>query len=203
MPTNGTLHIGRKSAENVLHAIRFARDSGRPVNTHVTISFNALGVSEKDAGSVFQDLRERVGRWWRNQRGKGRDIGSLAAVHSHANPAGSRHVHWLVHVPAELDREFRVVVAHRLRKITGRADLGDALHFVTADTPGSIAKYILRGIDPQYADYLHIHAASEGLVSCRRTGASRAIGPVARQSSGWKRSRKPGRQAAGAQSSPV
>ena len=46
---------------------------------------------------------------------------------------------------------------------------------------------ILKGIDPAYGRYLHIRPANEGIVTGRRTGASRAIGRAARKAAGWKR----------------
>ena len=191
-----TGHIGRRAAENALHGIRFAAEQGRPLNTQVTISFIELGIDDTEAGTIFQAFQGRVGRWWAYQRDdKGRDLGPLMGVHSHANPAGSRHVDWLTHVPPEALPDFRAVLKNRLQKLTGRIDLGDALHIQTIDTPGSLAKYIFRGIDPAYAAYLHIEAANEGLVSGRRTGASRAISRAARRRAGWVRKKPKAQQA--------
>lgn len=187
MPTYGTLYIGRRSAESVLHAVRYARDTGRPLNTLITISFTALDIPDQRAGSFFNEHRERVGRWWRHQRRKGRDIGPPISVHSHANPAGSRHVHWMVHVPDSIRTEFAAVVRNRLAKLAHRTELDDALDIRRIETPGGVAKYILRGIHPDYATYLHIEPAQEGLVSCRRTGTTRAVGRAARRGAGWLR----------------
>ena len=186
----GTSSIGHRAAENVLHAIRFARDTGRPINTHITISLIALGIHDEEAGAFFRKLQISVSRWWRYQRvSKGRDIGPPIAVYSHANPAGSRHVDLCMHLPADIREEFIAALDKRLCKLTGLDDLGDALHVQPAPTPGSLAKYILRGINPVYASYLHIRAANEGHVSCRRTGTSRAIGRAARGMAAWDRKR--------------
>ncbi|MGA0607899.1 hypothetical protein ACO2Q0_18060 [Phenylobacterium sp. VNQ135] len=182
-----TAFIGRRAAENVLHAIRYAGEVGRPINAHVTINFATLGIGDDAAGAVFRDLQARLSRWWRYERAKGRDLGPLLGVHSHANPAGSRHVHWMTHLPASIRGEFEAKTARMLRKITGVDDLKDALHVGDVETPGSLAKYILKGIDPAYAGYLHIKPANEGIVSGRRTGASRAISRAARKAAGWKR----------------
>lgn len=191
-----TLHVGRRAAENSLHADRYAREIGRPMNTHVTISFVSLDVAEDDAGRVFQQLQARVARWWKDQRERrGRDIGPILSMHGHANPAGSRHVHWLLHVPAAIASDFAVIVTKRLRKLTGRTELGDALHIAPVEHAGGTAKYILRGIEPMFGGYLHIKPADEGLVrGCRRTGVSRAASKTARRKAGWKRKRPRGRQ---------
>ena len=50
--------------------------------------------------------------------------------------------------------------------------------------PGGLAKYILKGINPDYADHFHMKAANEGVVFGRRTGVSRAISKAARLGEG-------------------
>ena len=190
MPTNyrgGTGHIGRRAAENVLHAIRYAAEIGQPINTHVTISFHELGVDDDCAGSMFRELQAKMARAWRYELSKGRVTGKLIGVHSHANPAGSRHVHWLTHLPPHMVTAFTERAAKFLRKITRVENLKDALDVRGVEAPGSLAKYILRGIDPAYGDYLHIKPVNEGFVSGRRTGASRMIGRSARKAAGWQR----------------
>jgi hypothetical protein len=162
------------------------------MNTHVTISFCPLEIDDESAGVLFADLQARVTRWWRDQRTrKGRALGDIQGFHCHSNPAGSRHVHWVLYVPPEIASEFAAVVKNRLQKISGRVDLKDGLHIGAVQTPGSLAKYVLRGIEPEYADYLHIEAANEGFVSgCRRTGVSRAASKAARQREGWVRKKR-------------
>lgn len=162
------------------------------MNVMVTISFISLGVKDDDAGPIFKRLTDSIGRWWRYQRSnKARDIGPPTAIHAHANPNGSRHVHWLMHLPDKIRSDFEGAITKRLRKLTLLDDLGDALHIQPVETPGSAAKYILRGIDPAYGAYLHILPEPEGTVSCRRTGTTRAIGRAARRHSGWKRKASP------------
>jgi hypothetical protein len=184
-----TTKVGHKAALNVLHGIRYAREQGTPINTHVTINFTTLGFDEREAGTLFKSLRGRISRWWRYQRACGRASGELACVYCHANPAGSRHVHWLIHVPAELAPAFRLRVEKLLKKICAVQHLGDGLAIGPVATPGSLAKYVLRGIDPAYASHLHIEPANEGLVTGRRTGAAKGISKAARKRAGWKRKR--------------
>ncbi len=189
---SGGLYVGRRACENALHAVRYVGEAGRPMNTHVTISFDTVGIDPDVAGRDFADLQARVTRWWRDQRQrKGRDIGELLGFHCHSNPAGSRHVHWVLHVPPTIAADFANAVKDRLQKISGRVDLEDGLHIGPVYTPGSLAKYVLRGIEPEYADYLHIEAANEGLVAgCRRTGVSRAASKAARRRAGWVRKKR-------------
>jgi hypothetical protein len=186
------LYVGRRACENALHAVRYVGEVGRPMNTHVTVSFHPLGIDDESAGRAFSDLQARVTRWWRDQRQrKGRGIGDLQGFHCHSNPAGSRHVHWVLHVPLDITGEFANVVRNRLQKIAGRIDLRDGLQIGPVNTPGSLAKYVLRGVEPEYADYLHIKVANEGIVAgCRRTGVSRAASKSARKRVGWTRKRR-------------
>ena len=192
---SGTLHVGVAACENAFHAVRFASEAGAPMNTHVTVSFIPLEVPDEEAGAVFADLQARVTRWWRDQRQrKGLQIGPICGFHCHSNPAGSRHVHWVLHVPAEIRAEFANIVANRLRKIIGRIDLKDGLHIGPVPTPGTLAKYVLRGVRPDFASYFHLEPANEGLVSgCRRTGVSRAASRAARKQAGWRRKKRRGR----------
>jgi hypothetical protein len=189
MPTKyGTASIGRRAAENALHAVRFASAVNRPINSLLTLSFVALGIHDDQANALFRKLQASVARWWRYQRkDKNRDIGPSVAVYAQANPAGSRHVHVLLHLPASVEADFYVAVAKRLRKLTGVDDLGDALHMKRIEWPGGAAKYVLRGINPAYGPYLHIEPFNEGHVTGRRTGTSRFIGKSARDAAEWNR----------------
>jgi len=130
---------------------------------------------------------------------KQQDIGPPVATYTHANPAGSRHVDILMHLPETIRGTFIDAVDKRLRKLSGLDDIGDALHLQPAPTPGTLAKYVLRGIEPTYAASFHINPANEGQVACRRTGTSRIVGRTARQFAGWDRkaSAKAAREANG------
>lgn len=189
MTKPGTVSVGRRAAENVLHGVRFAAERGQPINTLVTISFDSLEIEDGAADAVFKDVRSRVLRAWRHLQSKGRVEEPIFGAYCHANPAGSRHVHWMTHVCPNGFEMFDISVAKFLKKVTGRDELGDALDIRRVARAGSVAKYVLRGIDPAYAAYLHIEPANEGYVVGRRTGVSRAISKSARKSSGWVRKR--------------
>jgi len=186
-----TSFVGRRAAENVFHAVRYADEMERPVNTAVCITFTSLIDDERSASELFKDLQARIGRWWRDQRiRKGRDIGPMVSVHVHANPENTtRHVHWLLHCPASIRAEFEEVVTKRLKKITGVFELGTNLHFSTVPRAGGKVKYILKGIEPEYAGHYFIRAANEGDVTGRRSGVSRSIGRAARKKINWQRKR--------------
>lgn len=190
---HGTGKIGRHAAENFLHAIRFARSRGRPMNTFVTLSFTDLGLSEAEASGFFSAVRTAIARAWKRFREvRGRDLGTFDDVHAHEYPEGGRrHVHWMMHRPKTMSRaELVRHITDRVMKRTGLDDLGTALLFQHEDevrAPGTLAKYILKGIDPAYAGYLHIEPEDMGWVTGRRTGTSRSIGRAARKAANWNR----------------
>lgn len=187
----GTSRVALGSALNVLHGVRFAREAGTPVTHMLTIDLQWVE-DVRDAGEAFKDVRQRIGRWWRYERqAKGRPLGDFVGALVHANP-GHRHAHWLVRLPEDVAPEFVAVVADRLAKVMGvpEAIAADACHLKPAPAPGSLAKYVLKGIDPRFAAHLHIEAADEGFVVGRRTSVSRAISRGARRRAGWVRSRR-------------
>jgi len=159
----------------------------------VTINFTTLGIAdETGAGRLFSLLRTRIKRAWKYQRdGRCLKIGPFDDVGSHENPDGVRHVHWLVRVPAHIRPWFEASVEKQLKKIVGLDDLGPALHFKDIDAIGTLAKYILKGVRPDLADYFHMEAADQGIVLGRRVFVSRTIGHSARKAASWRRKRRP------------
>lgn len=188
-----TQRIGCRQATRVFHAVRFAKAKRTPINTHVTISFTDLGLSEDQASGFFSDVRNSFARRWKRERElKGRPIGTLDDVHAHENPPGGRrHVHWLLHRPKAMRRaEFEREITSRIKRRAGLDDLGTALDFQHSDKvkgPGSLAKYILKGTDPTYQAYFNIRTEPMGWVSGRRTGTSRTLGKSAQKAAGWDR----------------
>lgn len=190
----GTWQIGRNQAERILHAVRYATERGRPINAHVSLNFHRLGIAEDAAVGVFRNLRARFARSWRYRDRTGASLGTLDDVHVHENPLGKRNVHWALHIPKGRWHWAKNLIEHLLLKVLGVDDVGDALVIEPAHGPGGLAKYLLKGVEPAYAQYFHISAPSpQGFISGRgRTGASRSIGKAARDKAGWKRKRRAG-----------
>lgn len=189
---SGTRSIGPKQAARTFHAVRFANDNGLALNLLVTVDFTTLGIDAEEACRFFQQLWARVGRWWAYRRQKDANLGPLAcyAVHEHPD-GGPRHVHWVLHVPPSYRAAFEAAVIKRAEKLSGLACLGRALHFRTVNTPGTLAKYTLKGVDPAYAEHFHMEAVDQGVIHGRRLAVSRSIGAAARERAGWKRKRAP------------
>jgi hypothetical protein len=156
-----------------------------------TINFTDLGLNDDDACSLFRRLRTKLRRAWKYQRQqKLLPIGHLDDVGAHENPNGIRHVHWMVHVPPSVRPWFEMMVEKILKRLTNLSDLGTALQIKDVIAPGTLAKYILKGVKPELAGYFHMEAVDQGVVYGRRTFVSRSIGAKARQAASWKRKRR-------------
>ena len=187
-----SLSIGPKQAARALHAVRFAKHQGRPLNLFVTIDTTSLGIDEDDAGHFIRRVWACLSRWWSYQRGtKGRNLGTFDAILVHESPPGGpRHIHWLFHAPPEARSDIEKVIRNRVEKLAKRHDVGRLVHFQSATGPGTLAKYMLKGIDPQYADHFHMIAHDQGEILGRRMTVSRSIGFAARKRANWKRKRR-------------
>ncbi len=192
MTTKSGSHLGPKQVARAFHAVRFAGEAGRSLNTLVTIDITSLGIAPEKAGAFFRDIWGRLTRWWAYQRKKGRPFGPFDAYAVHEHPEGGpRHVHWFMRVPDDAREEVEHTIRQRLEKVTKLACLGRALHFLSVDRPGGVAKYTLKGVDPLYAAHFHMEAHDQGEVIGRRITISRSIGFAARQRAGWSRKRRP------------
>lgn len=188
----GTAVLARRSAEALLHAVRFASESETPLNTFITINLNVLGIASVEATTFFQRLREKIARAWAYKRANHMPaLGPLRDCHTHENPGGNMpHVHWLISIPLNYRAEFLSGLEKRLVKMTNVAELGNALHVQSIATPGTLAKYLVKGVDPCFKDYFHLaKVTDEGRVLGRRMGVSRSLGRAARAAAGWKRRR--------------
>lgn len=183
--------IGRRQAENVFHAIRFAYDNAMALNLHVTINLSELGLKDDEAGDFFRSMRTRVARWWKYQKGKGQPFGAFCdlAVHSHP-PEGRRHVHWLLHAPSGARYDIAAIIENRLKKMLSLDCLGNALQIDDVYKAGTLGKYILRGVDPAYADYFNMWTQDEGIIIGRRVSVAKGISRAKRKEAGWKRRRR-------------
>lgn len=105
-PNRSTHHINRHTAENICHAIDFAKNIGCPL-THYAV----LNLDERQSGLagtvIFTRIRHKY-RDWLNGRLKklGHKPIPPVYVYSHENPDDNPHVNWMVHVPVFLVNEF-------------------------------------------------------------------------------------------------
>jgi hypothetical protein len=179
-----TQHISRMPAVNIHHATRFAERRGTPLNAFVTINFTEVGIGA-GASRVFRKLlSQRFAPWLRRSS----DLRNRAAptyVWTIENAASTLAAHWLVHLPDGSAKAF----ARKLRSwLEGLADTPLLARTVQVKRVYNVIgarRYILKGVDPAWADHLGIRPSDQGIVNGKRSGFSRNLGPAARKSGGY------------------
>lgn len=188
-PSQVTNHLNRHSAENICHAIDYAKYLNRPLNLYVVLNLNeaAAGLT---ATKIFEKVRHKY-RDWNNYRQKQAADAAEPPyyVYTHERPDDQHpHVNWMVHIPANLHDEFIKKLVGWLRKaqgVVGNFDID--VQLVDPTTDKTLAKYIIKGTDERYVPYLHLeqYAQPQGIVWGRRGTASPALGRKARKGAGF------------------
>ena len=190
LPRSYTDHIGRKAAENICHAFDYAKYIDQPLNRYVTISLRNVE-DEAAAAHAFGMIRHKFRDWLvYAMKQSGAEIRRPAYVYSIEAPSAENpHVNWVAHIPPHLAAEFRLKLRGWAARVLGDVGPFDILiQAVEPTTDKSLAKYIIKGTDTRYVDYLHLgeYSAPQGRVWGRRATASPAIGRTARQRAGFK-----------------
>ncbi|ESW92837.1 hypothetical protein NKL07_23005 [Mesorhizobium sp. C280B] len=173
-------------AENIFHAMDFARYLGCPLNTYVVINFPAQDAEL--AGWLFVRVRDKYRDWynWRTRKLYGVPLLPLY-VYTLENPSGQAHANWVVYVPPEMRTEFHRKLPHWVRKAQGKAPGQYDVHSQDVDQPTykSLGKYISKGLRERHARYLHVIPSSQGRIHGRRACSSAAINKAARAAAGF------------------
>ena len=185
---NYTEHIGRRAVTNILHGFDFAKNTGNPINIYVV-----LHLREKRSATVttqFTHIRRKF-RNWSNYHQKKLGVEPLPPIYTYSfeAPTGSSHVNWPLHVPEHMIEEFKEKLPKWVDKVTGDLQPYDIdIQHITAGTDKRIANYCSKGVDPMYAEHLHLDeiAAPQGRVYGRRCAVSSAISKAARDNVGFK-----------------
>lgn len=77
--------------------------------------------------------------------------------------------------------DFKERLPAWLEKVTGGVHCPSALHIRTAKTPRGAVKYMVKGIDPIYAELYRIEHSDQGKVIGNRSNFSRCLGPSTRR----------------------
>jgi|TARA_R110002020_G_C16309517_1_gene773710 hypothetical protein len=177
-------HINRKTAETILKAFDFAKYIGKPLNQYAVLRLPDVTLEEAEMS--FRKVRHKCRVWLqRRQTQADMPIDRPLYVYSFENPEnGGLHVNWVVHIPEGLQKEFRAKLFTWVKKAQGRAIEESDIHVqdVNPFEDKTLAKYILKGVDPAYIEYLHLQrvAKPQGPIAGRRAGASVAINKAAR-----------------------
>ena len=206
--TKSSEYISVAAARNLHHATRFAKQIGGQqsarayptsnvnadfaLNTIVTINWRLTKTGQDN----FKDLRnQRFCRWLRTRCKQLKICVPPAYVYSREEG----HVHWQVHVPEQLIKEFTKLVPRWITSLENRgnpprkrsenhepAPKGTVDIQPTSTSVGT-RKYFLKGIHPRDAHRFGIKNVSpQGTVVGPRTGVSRSLGKGARDRAKYK-----------------
>ncbi|WP_173995777.1 hypothetical protein [Agrobacterium tumefaciens] len=149
------------------------------MNYLVTVNLAHTACPADEASERFEKLRDNYfGPWLRRNAPKGRKEGPPTFIWTLENSGGCLHVHWLVHLPAGRIEDFKARLPLWLAKVAGEVyDAKAAVHVRKAPTPRGAVKYMIKGIDPFYAEVYRIRPSDQGEVVGNRSNFSRSLGP--------------------------
>lgn len=185
-----TAQIGKKPAANIHHATRLAERLGYPLNQFVTINFSKTPCLPEHATAAFRTLLASWFARWLRRHHKNRKNVPPAYVYTFEAAGEQMAVHWLVHVPRGIIREFWRMLPEWVIATAGPLDGPGAIKHRRVYNIIGARRYILKGMDPHFAAQWKIRPSPQGIVIGRRSGFSRSLGPAARRSSGYRAQRR-------------
>ncbi|MGO7323450.1 hypothetical protein GUK30_32805 [Rhizobium leguminosarum] len=150
---------------------------GRGLNYFVTLNFLHTDCPPEEVSARFEKLRDNYFAPWLRRCGPpGRKEPPPTFVWALENSGGCLNAHWLVHLPAGRIEDFKARLPCWLAKVAGEVVEG-AIHIRKALTPRGAIKYMIKGIDPFYAEVYRIRPSDQGEVVGNRSNFSRSLGP--------------------------
>lgn len=178
--------IGRKPAANIHHATRLAERIGYPLNQFVTINYSKTPCSAGDATAVFRVLLASWFTRWLRRHPKNKKSVPPAYVYAFEAAGGQIAVHWLVHIPRGLIREFWRLLPVWIEATAGPIDGPGAIKHRRIYGIVGAKRYVLKGMDPHFARAWKIRPSPQGIIIGRRSGFSRSLGPIARRAASYR-----------------
>lgn|GEM_PF-989721 len=187
----GTEYLSHKGTENILHAIDYAKFLGFNLNTFVTITFDKC--FEFNSSEIFIKIRESYRRWLANACSRN----NLPKCNPYwlfvfENPRGFTHVHWMVHVPFELEKEFKRKVPQWVKKRKDNVfEHSIDIRPVNIYEDKVLGNYLVKGVNPDSIRYFNLekYAQFQGWIHGRRSMVCHALGLTARRKARFKASR--------------
>lgn len=180
-----TEHINRKSVQKIFNAYDFAEYLHWPINYFVVIHLK--DEANQSANTAFTKIRHKYSDCYSYHRGKAKCTIPPTYVYSFENPNDNVHVNWCLHIPEGFEKTFLNKIESWISKTQG--DLASYTVCIKKLNPGcykSTANYILKGVDPEYAEHFHLselqdRKGSQGLIYGKRAGFSQSIGVTAQK----------------------
>lgn len=184
MAERTTRHINRVPAVNIHHATRYAQRRDLPLNTFVTVNFSELGAGPGASRMLRKLLAQRFAPWLRrsapiNYRPEPTYVWTLE------NTSATVAAHLLVHIPKGASKVFRTKLAEWLEGLSGVRPHARAVQVKRVHNLVGAKRYVLKGINPAWAAHLGIRPSDQGIISGKRSGFSRNLGPTARRAGGY------------------
>jgi hypothetical protein len=181
-----SVQIGRKPAANLHHATRLAERVGYPLNQFVTINYSKTTARPEEASAHFRVLLASWFARWLRRHPKNRKACPPTYVWAFEAAGSQIAVHWLVHIPRGLIREFWRMVPLWVEITTGGAIGASTVRHKRIYNITGMKRYVLKGMDPHFARAWKIKAVPQGTVTGKRSGFSRNLGPVARNMANYR-----------------
>jgi len=182
-------YIGRKAATTILHSARTAQSIGRPLTHFITLRLWEIGSTPETIASDFAEIRQWFRRWSdRAATRKGNLLhprnGTATHIYALENTGSIStgeypHVHWAVHLKEENETRFMKALKTRLEKqfhVSGELPKG-VIHWKKVTNAEGLKLYLVKAIDPLYANLWNIEHKDGGYILGRRADASRNLGP--------------------------
>lgn len=197
-----TKHISRKATQNGFRAFDFAIDTQQRFNLYIVINLRETVAAS--SSTIFQAVRHKFRDWLNNRyRRSGLPPRQPAYLVSFENPGDTNpHVNWALHLPDAFTAEFLEKLPNWARKaqrvLPSPFDI--EAQRVKPGTEKRLAKYVLKGTDPEFIDHFHMRELFEahgpqGTVFGPRLVVSRSLTASSREKAAWKppkrRTRRP------------
>ncbi|WP_157799410.1 hypothetical protein [Qipengyuania seohaensis] len=172
-------YLTPKKAQKLIEAAHRAIQIGRPLNRHITIHWEAAGLSDREAMQATTAFLKYLREWLR---------GDTAYLWVRENGEGKgSHVHILAHVPR--GKAMSGAISQRwIRRCTGKPYQRDLIHtrkvrgsdhpdsLLYTENFGTVFSYDLKGAEPSVTMALGREHKPGGTIIGKRCGTSRNIG---------------------------
>jgi REP element-mobilizing transposase RayT len=171
-----------------LRSIDYAKHDGRSLNYFVTINFD-LRHTDLTAQQIFSKINRAKNRWLQSYYKKnGLDHKPPCAAWVFEMPQLNEHVHWLINLEPNLIEIFEKKLVRwlqRYQRFVGPRTI--KIEDVNPHTVKNIGNYMVKGVDPRFASFLHLQnrICHQGIVRGQRCRSSQSIGVTARKRAGF------------------
>ncbi len=171
----------RHSAENINYAFDFARSKGKSLNKFCTITFHDF--DHLDASNAFSKIRNSFRDWLSNGCKRYHlDKQKPYWVYVFENTNNLLHVHWCLYIPIELEKEFVSKVDRWVNKWHPYRD-GTTVNIKNIDMTKykTLANYLIKSVNDLTSEYFNLPRCYDyqGIIECRRSFVSHALGRTA------------------------